>query len=208
MIMTQSQSVKKYALLIILALLLAAMGVYLILNYTGLGNALVEYPLNKEARNFSMNDVHTEETVSLKGTNGTVRLVYFYYSHCPDVCPPSTYALSLVQQQLKEEGLFGDQVKLISITFDPERDTQERLKTYSGNFQVDSAGWHFLRDEDVEATRAIAKDYGITVIDMGNGDLAHQNFYFLIDKEGNIREYIGATDPDIDEIVRKIKGLL
>ena len=73
---------------------------------------------------------------------------------------------------------------------------------------MDSAGWHFLRDEDVEATRAIAKDYGITVIDMGNGDLAHQNFYFLIDKEGNIREYIGATDPDIDEIVRKIKGLL
>lgn len=201
-----ASNLKSYGFMVVLTLLLAGMGIYLIVNHTGFGGKM-DYPLQKEAPAFRLQDVHSGEQFSLEGTNGTVRLVYFYYSNCPDVCPPSTYSLSLVQEKLKEVGIFGSETRLISITFDPERDTPERLRDFAGSFRADPSGWHFLRGDE-EEVRSLAREFGIDVIDLGNGDLAHQNIYFLIDKEGNIREYLKATEPDVDEIVKKIKGLL
>lgn len=201
-----SQTAKKNTMLAILIILFIAMLIYPLYVLGVFSGDKAEYPVNKEAPTFEWEDVHLGQPVSLAGTNDTVRLVYFYYSYCPDVCPPSTYALSVIQERLKKDNLF-DKVKIFSITFDPERDTPERIKEFAGNFEVDSNGWHFLRGEE-EDVRTVAKQYGIDVIESPNGDLAHQNFYFLIDKDGNIRKLIGAMDPDIDQVLKDIKGLL
>src|SRR5689334_3908488 len=68
-----------------------------------------DLPVQMQGVPFSYQDIDGQ-TVSLDNTNGKVRLLYFFFANCPDVCPPTTFMLSQVQDQLKAKGLFGDKV--------------------------------------------------------------------------------------------------
>src|SRR5690625_3593407 len=59
------------------------------------------------------------------------RLVEFMYTNCPDVCPVTTLEMSKLRHSLEKEGVFGDEVEFITITIDPNHDTQEILKDYA-----------------------------------------------------------------------------
>lgn len=151
------------------------------------------------APDFSLTRIDGEE-ISLANTNGKARLLYFFFSNCPDVCPPTTHKMSLVQERLKELGApYGDKIALLSITFDPERDTVERLTEFSSWYGADYDGWYFLRGEEQEV-RDVALSYGISTIPLEDGSIGHQNLYILIDKEGNIRNYymVGMEVEEID----------
>lgn len=171
-----------------------------------------KYPQGADFSLTSMNG----ETVSLKSTNGDVRLLYFFFSYCPDVCPPTTYLLSQVQDELKKDGLFGSKVKFLSVTIDPTRDTPERLKEFSGQFEADESGWEFLRGEDEQATFDLAKQYQIFASKDADGNFGHSNLFVLLDKKGKIRDWISPNDyfmngkdnKPISEIVEQIKALL
>ncbi|GIQ68436.1 SCO family protein [Xylanibacillus composti] len=155
------------------------------------------YPVQKPAPAFTFTHVDGSE-VSIENTNGKARLVYFYFSHCPNVCQPTNYLISQVQDKLQANGETGEHTALFSITFDPERDTTERLKEYAGKYNADLNHWYFLRGE-VEYSREIAKEYGIAIQELDGGeDFAHTNAMILVDKEGNIRHYYlsKALEPD------------
>src|SRR5690554_4948383 len=78
-------------------------------------------------------------TVTLNSTTGKVRLFYFFFSYCPDVCPPTTAMLSKLQSELKERDIFANKTAILSVTFDPIQDTTERLLEYSANYNVDTS---------------------------------------------------------------------
>ncbi|MFD2670701.1 SCO family protein [Marinicrinis sediminis] len=140
------------------------------------------------------------ETVTLENTNGKARLFYFFFSTCKDVCPPTTFVLSEVQEELKKEEAFGEDTAIIQITFDPENDTPERLKEFSSGYGADDSGWYFLTSDDQAYSQQITNEYGVAVQKMEDGDYAHTNVYVLVDKEGNIRNYygIGNNIEDVD----------
>ena len=71
----------------------------------------------------------------------------------------------------------------MSITFDPERDTRERLLEFSGYYNADHNGWYFLRGEK-QYTHDLAYDYGVMIQEKEDGTFAHSNIFFLIDKDG------------------------
>lgn len=149
------------------------------------------------------------EQLSLADTNGKARLIYFYFSSCTDVCLPTTQLLSKVQEQLKEEGVFGTETAILSITFDPVRDTPERLKEFSGFYNADPSGWYFLRGEE-QYSRDLALEYGVNVIDVGDGQFGHQNVITLVDPEGNYVKYYNANDIELEakDIVEDMLDLL
>lgn len=153
-----------------------------------------KYEVIKDAPEFTLENVDGSE-VSLQGTNGKVRLIYFYFSHCPDVCQPTNFLLSKVQEELKKEEVFGSDTALMSITFDPKRDTIERLQEYSAGYGADYAGWYFLRGE-VKPVRELAKEYGIAIQELESGDFGHSNLVMLVDKEGKLRNYYMSDDLD------------
>lgn len=192
--------------LIVLGICLVLAG-YIFWNQYGTS----KYP---QGADFSYTDL-SGETVTLKNTNGDVRLLYFFYSYCPDVCPPTTYLLSQVQDELKKDGLFGNKVKFLSVTIDPTRDTPERLKEFSGQFDVDAGGWKFLRGDEKE-TFALANKYQILATKDDEGNFGHANLIVLLDKKGKIRDWISANDYfaygkdnlPISDIVQKIKDLV
>jgi len=123
--------------------------------------------------------------------------------------------MSQAQEELKKEGLFGDKVKFLSVTIDPERDTPERLREYAGMFDADFNGWKFLRGDEKE-TAELAKKYSILVTKDADGNFGHMNLFVLLDKKGNIREWISANDfilygednRPLSELVDKIKALV
>ena len=74
---------------------------------------------------------HTGQVRELSDFKGKVVVLFFGFTQCPDVCPTSMTTLAEVKRLL---GTDGDRMQALFVTVDPERDTQEVLKAYMGNF--------------------------------------------------------------------------
>ena len=157
-----------------------------------------------EAADFELEDTDGNMT-TLAQADGKVRLVYFFFSYCPDVCSPTTAMLSKLQETLIDRKLFGDDAVMYSISFDPERDTRERLSKFAEAYQADSSGWKFLRGDESYVVD-LAKQYKISVIKDKEGNFMHQNIFTLVDGDGQIRNWysIGVDDLGASELIKQI----
>ncbi|MDY6775056.1 MAG: SCO family protein [Halobacteria archaeon] len=90
-------------------------------------------------------------------------LMTFFYSHCNTICPRLISTLSNVQaDSIKND--YTDEVVFLPITFDPKRDTADRLIEYADqmNINLDVGNWHFLRPKSVKrAKEVVAEKYGV-----------------------------------------------
>ncbi|ALS20665.1 MULTISPECIES: SCO family protein [Paenibacillus] len=151
----------------------------------------------KKAPEFTLENLDGKQ-VSLADTAGKAKLIYFYFSTCPDVCIPTTYTLSKIQDVLIKKGAFPDKTVLMSITFDPDRDTPERLKEFSQRYHADYRGWYFLRGNQDEVIK-LASDYGVMVVkDPGGETYTHGNLFLLVDGKGDLRTYYSGHDENLD----------
>ncbi len=132
---------------------------------------------------------------SLAAQTGKATLIYFGYTTCPDLCPTTLSDFQVVKDEL---GPQADRVNFVLTTFDPERDTQARLKEYLAFFDDDFVG---LRG-DAAQTEAFLRNYGITVQRVDYPDSAtgylldHTALVYLIDPEGRLRlSYPYGADP-------------
>lgn len=183
--------VKKHSFKIAVLALCLAMGIYLFI--TNSTKADESMPVLKAAPAFELSDLDGNQ-VTLDSTNGKARLVYFYFANCPDVCPPTTYLLSETQDLLEKEGILGKTAELISITFDPVRDTPEVIRAFAERNFAEFNGWQFLRGDEA-ATIQLAQDFGVGVKkDEANQSYIHFNTITLVDKEGQIRKWINGSD--------------
>ncbi len=68
---------------------------------------------------------------SLDRLRGHWTLLFFGFTHCPDVCPSALYDLSMIRKKLQQEyPEKAENLEILFVSLDPERDTPERLKTY------------------------------------------------------------------------------
>jgi protein SCO1/2 len=118
---------------------------------------------------------------------GKAVLVSFVYTTCGGTCPATTHTLYRVQQALKEAGLWGQRVELVSITLDPARDRPEVLAGYARVFDADTAAWHFLTGPPDSVAQVIAA-WGMWVKPGPAGTLDHPSRIFLLDPRGHQRE--------------------
>jgi protein SCO1/2 len=151
------------------------------------------FPVIKKAPAFSMENIDGKQ-VSLANTKGKVRLVYFYYATCNEICLPTQGIVANVQDELKKQHIFANKTALISISFDPTHDTTTSLQAYAGRLHADTKGWYFLRDADYAKVKALAKKYGIFVAALKGGEFVHTNAITLVDQKGQIRKVYTAKD--------------
>lgn len=144
--------------------------------------SLIENPLTAP-------DFHIEDQnggiFSLSAQKGSVVLIFFGYTHCPDVCPVTLYQFKQIREQLGEE---SEKVKFVFITVDPERDTQERLIEHLANFDPAIIG---LTDKRV-VLENVWSEYGVAQEkrEMNGGSdysVDHTARVYVVDKEGNLR---------------------
>lgn len=127
---------------------------------------------------------------------GDAVMIFFGYTHCPDVCPASLYYNTLVKEHL---GPLADRVQFVFVTVDGERDTPEKLKAYVEGFDPEFIGlWG-----DEAQTEEIIKNYGVFVEieEIPNSEhywVNHSSLTYLIDPAGQLRvAYMFNTDPEI-----------
>lgn len=93
--------------------------------------------------------------VSLEQLRGKVVLLFFGYTSCPDVCPTTLAVLANVFSKLEVQEL--ERVTALFVTLDPERDTPELMKKYTGYFHASIIGV----TGDKQVIDQIVEDYGV-----------------------------------------------
>ncbi|MHA6533287.1 SCO family protein [Paenibacillus sp. BAC0078] len=187
------QTLKRYKWTWLLLLLAVGMAIYLAVN--SLSNGPGKLPIIGKVQDFSLENVDGKQ-VTLADTQGKPRLVYFFFTECPDVCPVTTYMLSQTQDLLVKDGSFGKDVEFVSISFDPKKDTREAIRAFADRFHADYNGWYFLRG-DQEQVRSLAADsFKILIYGDNKDNFAHANLIGLVDRDNRLRGLYDAGDTE------------
>lgn len=162
------------------------------------GRALIE-------SDFSLID-HTGEPVTDEDFEGKWQLVFFGFTHCPDVCPTT---LATVAQVLEALGGDAGKVAPLFITVDPERDTPESMAEYIAQFDRRIVGLTGSLEQLEAAARAFRVYYS-KVEQEGVPDgygMDHSTFLYLMDPEGAYAAHFAPQD-DPAEIAGRIRRYL
>jgi protein SCO1 len=129
---------------------------------------------------FSLTDQNAKP-ITDQDLKGRPFLVFFGFTHCPDVCPTTLFEVSEVLRAL---GPRAKDVRALFVTVDPERDTPAVLKDYLSSFDPRVIG----ATGDPEAIAAIEKSYRVYAkkvpLDGGNYTMDHTALVYLMDKNG------------------------
>ncbi|PMN64476.1 SCO family protein [Enterovibrio norvegicus] len=135
-----------------------------------------------------------QDTINLfDNADERVRVVYFGYTHCPDVCPTSLAILSAALKSLPDETL--DKVRPVFVTLDPKRDDGDAAQEYAGYFHPRIEGSSGSQD----AIDALAKKYGvlyqITELEDSAMEYAvdHSSYFYFLAPNGNLLEKVPHT---------------
>jgi protein SCO1 len=190
---------------VVISLVILAVGIFTLNKVLNTGK---EMPVLDDAVPFVMMDAYHE---SYDSNNQKVKLLAFFYTNCPDICPLTMMDFSLLQQDLQESGHFGTEVELVAITLDPEVDTYEVIKDYAKNFNANREGWRFLRGSP-EETKRIADSFHMKYKKVEGDYIAHNTTMFLIDQNNKIRGLYDMANAkervDREEIMKSIEKLV
>lgn len=161
----------------------------------GTGQAVPDFTLTDQAR----------ARVSLSQLRGKVIALNFIYTSCvlPQFCYRLANHLAVVQKRFSAR--MGRDLVLLTITFDPGRDTPERLAEYARQWQVDPATWHFLTGSTDEIGR-VCRLFGVDFFP-SEGLFSHSSRTVVIDRRGTLaasiegNEYTAAQLGDLVQAV-------
>lgn len=111
--------------------------------------------------------------------------VEFIYVNCPTLCNTLGQSFQQVRNNLPATAL-GQNVVLLSISFDPKRDTPQRLKDFAHRHGADGNEWRIARIEDEQGLKEILETFGIVVIPDRFGGYEHNAALHLVDGQGRL----------------------
>jgi cytochrome oxidase Cu insertion factor (SCO1/SenC/PrrC family) len=121
---------------------------------------------------------------------GKLMLVYFGYTYCPDVCPTE---LQTMDQALEKLGAKAAEVQPIFITVDPERDTQDEMKSYAENFDPRLLALTGTAPQIAEAAKSYKVFYEQVKQPDGTYLMDHSSIVYLMDRDGKYVAHFGAN---------------
>lgn len=156
-------------------------------------------------KSLNLTNVSTGKQVSLEDFKGKLVLLFFGFTHCPDVCPTTLVKAAEVRKQM---GADGKRLQVLFVTVDPERDTPEVLAKYVPAFDPSFIG---LRG-DADQTAKTAREFKVFYQKVPNRDgtsysVDHTAASYILDTEGRLRLFVRHTQP-VEEIVADLRQLL
>jgi protein SCO1 len=160
-----------------------------------IGDIVPDFTLINQAR----------QPVTLSSLRGKVVALNFVYTSCvlPQFCFRMANHFGVIQRRLG--ALMGDDVTLLTVTFDPVRDNPERLAEYAQQWKADPRTWHFLTG-DVPDVRRVCSLFGVQAF-REEGLVNHSTRTAVIDRQGRLaaniegNEYTTAQLADLLETV-------
>ncbi|MGA9667181.1 MAG: SCO family protein [Gallionella sp.] len=135
---------------------------------------------------------HNGRPRSLSDFRGKVVVMFFGYTHCPDVCPTTLANLAHTMHLLGND---AGRVQVLFVTIDPERDTREILAKFVPAFDPAFLGLY----GDAQATASAAKNFMVDYqkVPAKKGYfMDHTSFIYLVDTQGKVRLLAGDREPD------------
>ena len=151
-----------------------------------------------------------EAPFSLDNLRGHWSLMFFGYTHCPDVCPSTLYDLKLVHERLAQltgDGAPGHQVLFVSV--DPERDTPEQLGQYVNYFHPDFIGVTGPQEQLAPLTMQLGIAYRIEdhEADSSQYNVDHSVSVLLMDPQGRLHGVFPAPH-DADKMAGELAAAI
>lgn len=142
---------------------------------------------------------------SLADYSGKVVVVFFGFTHCPDVCPTTLFEVSEIFRALGPE---AKDLRALFVTVDPERDTQALLAQYVPAFDPSFVGLY----GNLESTQLVAKNYKVFFQKVpgktpGSYSIDHSAGSYVYDPQGRLRLFVRHGQP-LDGLVADFKLLL
>lgn len=147
---------------------------------------------------------HKAKKRSLSDFEGSVVVVFFGYTQCPDMCPTNMGILAETMEALGDD---ADRVQVLFVTLDPAQDTLEKLKQYLSLFDDRFIGL----TGDQAAIDGVIRDFKVYSKfqnrDNGSPKVDHSTGTYLFDTKGDIRLYVGYGSQK-DVFLHDIEALL
>jgi cytochrome oxidase Cu insertion factor (SCO1/SenC/PrrC family) len=152
-------------------------------------------------------------------TRGKITLLSLMYTSCSDEkgCPMAFYSLQMIQRDLQKAEPAQGRVRLVSLSFDPEHDTPEVMRTYGGKHvgAKTAVPWHFLTTASQSDLRPVldglSQDVSRPTAPEEQGkasNLSHVLKVFLVDRDGWVREIYSTSFLIPQVVVNDVKTLL
>jgi cytochrome oxidase Cu insertion factor (SCO1/SenC/PrrC family) len=150
-------------------------------------------------------------------THGRITVLSFIYTRCAAMkaCPYAAGVLNQLHLLSVDDPTLAKNMRLVSMSFDPDYDTPQRLAAYSEKFLEEKSGceWRFATAKSTAELESILAAYGQAVDKRANasdpqGPLYHILRVFLIDREGRIRNIYSSGTLDPRLVVADVKTLL
>lgn len=163
---------------------------------------------DKPAKDFCLTgwEEGKERKVCLKDFKGKVVLMFFGYTHCPDVCPTALGVLAKTVGKLEKE---RDRVVVLFVSVDPERDSPELSQKYLSHFGQNFIGVTGSKEELDRITKDYMAFYRKVKGNSKSGYLVdHTAYIYLIDPEGTLKLIYSSSKQKPDLIADDIKRIL
>lgn len=151
---------------------------------------------------FTLTDQNGAEFKSAAALDKKIWVANFVFTNCPGPCPRMSSQMHQVQSALAGE----NDVRFVSFTVDPERDTPPVLAAYAQHFEATPGKWHFLTGAAPDLNRL---SRGVFMLGDVDGSLEHSTRFALIDRLARIRGYYQSSEADaIPSLIADAKRLL
>ncbi|MDA0729206.1 MAG: SCO family protein [Bacteroidetes bacterium] len=141
--------------------------------------------------------------VSHRTVAGRVKIVDYFFTHCPSICPIMSSQLARSQAWMRDRNL-QDSIMILSHSVDPERDTPERLLWYAQRMGADTTQWKFMTGDKETLYDQARHGYYLTALesDTAAGGFFHSDTFVLVDRENRIRGlYDGTSTAEVDAML-------
>ncbi len=189
---------------------------YAPLTFTAPVSGTYSLPELGKAQDGRVLDSQAHEHSLLALMKGKVVLLSFIYSSCDDVngCPLATFVLHKIQQHLSKHLATAQQLRLLTLSFNPEHDTPDVMGQYGRSFQNTSLDWQFLTTRSEQELAPILHNYQLSVQKINTDDgkftgkFTHALKVFLIDEQQKIRNIYSADFLHPETLLSDINALV
>ena len=161
--------------------------------------------LNRQGQvpEFSLTE-RSGKNIDLAALRGKIWIADFIYTNCTDTCPLQTAAMAKLQEQWRDR----TELRLVSFTVDPARDTPQVLSGYADKFKADAERWLFLTGEREQIAQLIQAGFHLSAAPLTEDGtqssvVLHSQRFVLVDREAEIRGYYDSRD---GEALKRLKA--
>jgi len=150
-----------------------------------------QLPVIRAVPEFSLTD-QEGRTVTNADLRGKIWIADFIFTRCAGPCPLMTARMLEMQKALVKT----PEVKLVSVTVDPEYDTPEVLKAYAEANFADPERWKFLTGDKVVIEKLVTEGFMQHLSEEG-GEPVHGTMFLIVDGNGMVRSARMLEDPEL-----------